>query len=51
MKFLTTAEDPERGSVVLVHPFFSTLDQHTNGSGRRVEVSDLQSLHHLPIAT
>ena len=48
---LTTAEDPECGPVVFVHPFLSALDQHTNGSGGGVEVSDLQSFHHLPITT
>ena len=48
-KSLTTAEDSERGSVVLLDPFVPLLDEHTDGSGCRVEMSDLQSLHHLPV--
>ena len=45
----TTAEYPERRSVVFLDPLISLPDQHPDGGRGRVEVCDLQSLHHLPV--
>ena len=48
---LTTAEDPERGSIVLLDPGIPCLEQQANGRGGGIEVSQFQTLHHLPVAT
>ena len=46
---VTTAKDPECGAVILLDPLISFLDEHAYGSRCCIEVSDLQSLHHLPV--
>ena len=46
---LTTTKDPKSGAVVFLNPLISLLDEHAYGSRSSVEVSDLQSLHHLPV--
>lgn len=47
---LTTSKDSKCGSVVLCHPVVSELDKQPDGSRCRVEVCDLESLDHLPVA-
>ena len=48
---LTTSESHKRRAVVFPHPVCTSLEQQPDGSGGRVELVDLQSLNHLPVAT
>lgn len=48
---LTTSQDPQGGAIILLHPLVPGPDEHANGRGGCIEVSDLQSLDHLPVAS
>ena len=48
---LTTAKHFERGAVVVLDTLLARLDEQPNSCGRRVELVDLQALHHLPVTT